>query len=80
MDEVLKELGPKENPNKDSSMRLIPPAKVVGEGTPPPACTPPLGYGTWEITAAEHCCNVRQERFIASQRSGRSAGFVRGSS
>ena len=41
MDEVLKELGPKENPNKDSSMRLIPPAKVVGEGTPPLACTPP---------------------------------------
>ena len=44
MDEVLKELGPKENPNKDSSMRLIPPAKVVGEGTPPPACTPPRSY------------------------------------
>ena len=41
MDEVLKELGPKENPNKDSSMRLIPLAKVVGEGMPPPACTPP---------------------------------------
>ena len=40
MDDVLKELGPKENPNKDSSMRLIPPAKVVGEGTPPPACAP----------------------------------------
>ena len=44
MDEVLKELGPKENPNKDSSMRLIPPAKVVGEGTPPLACTPPCSH------------------------------------
>ena len=34
MDDVLKELGPKENPNKDTDIRLLPAAKVVGEGTP----------------------------------------------
>ena len=32
LDDVLKELGPKQNPDQDSDIRLIPAAKVVGEG------------------------------------------------
>lgn len=32
MDAVLTDLGPKENPNKESTVRIIPPARVVGEG------------------------------------------------
>ncbi len=34
INDVLKELGPKENPNKDTDIRLLPAAKVVGEGGP----------------------------------------------
>ena len=72
MDEVLKELGPKENPNKDSSMRLIPPAKVVGEGAPPPSCTPPLGYRVGH-NGCRHCCNLQQCLMLAG--AVRSVGF-----
>ena len=32
LDDVLKDLGPKQNPDLDSDIRLIPAAKVVGEG------------------------------------------------
>ena len=33
MDEVLKGLGPKENPDRASAVRIVPSARLVGEGS-----------------------------------------------
>ncbi len=61
LDDVLKDLGPKQNPDQDSDIRLIPAAKVVGEGVqilPGSYCCRYTDDETQLLHHGPHCAHV----------------------